>query len=225
MEIFLKNNLIVELRYIIRFNRTFVIDAANEHDAAEKEQLLREWTQEPFPDLFNKWCIVCYYRDYEMYPLPTKLFRIKSSFQHFLTNNTMICKIFQIESSDNIIFKLILSFRNRIDSDCYFILLNNINNITNILNEFPYNESPLLRTDPVNNWSKYYTSTDNLEYAHYKDDAEPWWESISGHQYLSYKTTSFPNCELLKEQEVHRERGRGKRKKHRSKKTKKLGNL
>lgn len=215
---FLTNNHLVELQDIIRFNRTFVIDATNEHDAAEKEQLLRDWAEEPFPDLFNKWCIVCYYRDYEMYPLPTRLFRIKSSFQHFLTNNTMICKIFQIESSDNIIFKLILSFRNRIDSVCYIILLNNINNITNILNEFPYNESLLLRREPQNNWMK--VDTSGTHRAHYKDETESYWETISG---LRYNTSSVPNCELLKEQEVHRERGRGKRKKHRSKKTKKLG--
>ena len=220
MEIFLKNNLIVELRDIIRFNRTFVIDAANEHDAAEKEQLLREWTQEPFPDLFNKWCIVCYYRDYEMYPLPLNM-----EFNEYHQNKryNMVCKIFQIETPDNIIFKLILVFREYYeDNEMFYILLNNINNINNILNEFPYNESPLLRRDSMNNWIKVQANAKTI--ASYRvENGEKFW----GHYNPSvgYKTSSLPNCELLKEQEVHRERGRGKRKKHRSKKTKKLGNL
>lgn len=76
---FLTNNHLVELQDIIRFNKRFIIDAANEHDAAEKEQLLREWTQEPFPDMFNKWCIVCFYRDYEMYPLPASMYYKKTT--------------------------------------------------------------------------------------------------------------------------------------------------
>jgi hypothetical protein len=239
MNEFLKNNPLVELQDIISFNRKFVIDAANDHDAAEKEQLLRDWTQEPFPDMFNKWCVVCYSRDYVMYPIRINIGIHKKSYEGQFGPCNMVCKIFQIENSENIIFKLILCFeqKNSFFQPFFSIILNNINNITNILNEFPYNESLLLRTDPVNNWSRAHNFTDyrerHLEYARYKDDADPrWednadhgWESISGHQYLRYNTSSVPNCELLKEQEVHRERGRGKRKKHRSKKTKKLGNL
>lgn len=143
----------------------------------------------------------------------------------------MVCKIFQIESSDNIIFKLIVSFGiwNTVESFC--ILLNNINNITNILNEFPYNESPLLRREHANNWVHIACPRQKqliIEYASYRDKdgrIEPYWESMPQYIYISYKTTSFPNCELLKEQEVHRERGRGKKQKKRRHKTKKLGNL